>query len=1486
VHRMNPPRFTWSALIAPVVAAAWAAGGNGGTLALAAVEGQEKLPPLVVAIDVAPGDPHHRIFLDSRAPLSVAILGSADLDAEAIDPATVNLAGAPVLRTADGRWDAQALDVNGDGRKDLVLRVARPLARLDAQTLRVELWGSTSTGRMITGAAAVLPMERRVVPAESPLQKQPPVSARIEILDRAPSGGSDEKPGNALDVAILGSEALDASSIDPATVSLAGSPVLETDAGELAASLEDINGDARNDLVVRVSKALLRLSDAGREATLGGQLFSGRTILGTVALEDKDASSAIPPFVAEPAGTRTFSGTNTAAITINDGATASPYPSQIQVSGLTGSVGSVRVTLTGFTHGFPDDVDVLLVSPSGKAVTIMSDVGGSTAVTGLNLTLSDAGASAMPDAGPLASGTFTPTNIGAGDGFFGAPTPLASSALANFGNDTPNGTWSLYIVDDTGGGAGSVTGGWSLEIETYIGIGIAGPTINDAGPASLYPAAMTVGGWSGSIRHLSVFMTLTHSFPDDLDVLLVGPDGRSIVLMSDAGGGGDVSNLTLTFDDTAPGNAPDAGPLAATTYKPTNVDSADIFPSPAPAPWAGSALSIFNGGDPNGTWRLYVVDDAAGDTGLISSWGLFFSFDNNDHMNIPAGAPDVTGGPATFYPSTQTIEGRTGVIDRVAVHIRGFTSSFPDDVDVLLVGPGGQNIVLMSDVGASTDVAGLDLTFSDLAAVSLPDAAPLTSGTYLPTNFGAGDAFPAPAPVASAATSLNATFLGTNPNGEWRLYVTDDSSGDFGSWDGWSLDITTTSTFSGPPITVPSSGTSIPYPSTLVVSGVQGGVFTSLVHLRVTHTNPDDLDILLQGPHGESAVLMSDAGGSSTLSSKDLTFGEGIPPVPDNGPISGAFYGPTDVNDGPDNWPAPAPNPPGPASLSAFNGADPNGTWSLFTVDDAAGNSGSIVAWDLTTYSTGPALGSAEVANLRWSGKDTLLWDSAANASRYRLYRGNSIDLPGLQTSTIDSCLRATTDFLTTTTGPILTENPAGASVLWYLVRAENDTAGQGPAGYRRTSAGKSPAEIQNSSGVCASLGLGACRQALGTCTVVSESACSGLSGCYGGRNTSCTDTDGDRIPDAFEIGGCDPAVHDPCVFGTDPLNPDTDGDSIKDGDEVYGTAAGLNLPAMGVDPCRKDILVETDWVQAPAVDPDKNKINLNQVARLQAAFNVAPVMNPNGVTGIKLHIDYGQAPYGGGNSVLDPSGNDTVDVATSTLSGEINVIKGANFAANRNGYFHYVVMCDKYSFTGVYQNSSGLAELPGDDFIVAMGQWAIGDADGVGNTLMHELGHNLNLRHGGSNDVNYKANYNSLMNYNYQFCGVDWNFDGLPDGAADYSRGLYTSLNEASLDETKGLTGGGPPIDWNNNGIATDVAVARNINCRITNTFSNSVCGGHVKQTTTCGTTGSCGDSACNTYTDQNDWNALVYTGLSDADFENPNKEIISCQGFDSPKP
>jgi bacillolysin len=145
---------------------------------------------------------------------------------------------------------------------------------------------------------------------------------------------------------------------------------------------------------------------------------------------------------------------------------------------------------------------------------------------------------------------------------------------------------------------------------------------------------------------------------------------------------------------------------------------------------------------------------------------------------------------ATPYPSAINVSGLGGNITSVQVEVRGLTHSRPDDIDMLLVGPGGSHALLMSDAGGTNAISAVDLIFSD-SGVALPDSTTITTGVWRPTDYDTGsDAFSAPAPSGPYGSMLSA-FDGLGPNGTWNLFVRDDSSPDGGSIASWCLQITT-----------------------------------------------------------------------------------------------------------------------------------------------------------------------------------------------------------------------------------------------------------------------------------------------------------------------------------------------------------------------------------------------------------------------------------------------------------------------------------------------------------------------------------------------------------------------------------------------------------------------------------------------------------------------------------------------------------------------
>jgi len=171
-------------------------------------------------------------------------------------------------------------------------------------------------------------------------------------------------------------------------------------------------------------------------------------------------------------------------------------------------------------------------------------------------------------------------------------------------------------------------------------------------------------------------------------------------------------------------------------------------------------------------------------------------------------------------------------------------------------------------------------------------------------------------------------------------------------------------TFANPAvITIPDTGTT-PYPSPIVAAGVPllGGYDIDVSFFNLSHTFPDDLDILLTGPGGFSVMLMSDTGGSLDIVSVNLTFSDGSPLLPDSAQIVSGTFAPTNIG-ATDVMDAPAPVGPYGTTLNSFVG-DPNGTWNLWAVDDLGGDIGSMAGGWSITFSAVPAPGALALLGL------------------------------------------------------------------------------------------------------------------------------------------------------------------------------------------------------------------------------------------------------------------------------------------------------------------------------------------------------------------------------------------------------------------------------------------------------------------------------------------------------------------------------------------
>ena len=230
--------------------------------------------------------------------------------------------------------------------------------------------------------------------------------------------------------------------------------------------------------------------------------------------------------------------------------------------------------------------------------------------------------------------------------------------------------------------------------------------------------------------------------------------------------------------------------------------------------------------------------------------------------------------------------------------------------------------------------------------------------------------------------------------------------------------------------------------------------------------------------------------------------------------------------------------------------------------------------------------------------------------------------------------------------------------------------------------------------------------------------------------------------------------------FGTNPLNSDTDGDGLLDGWEVYGHQ-GLDLMSMGADPTRKDIFVECDYMDGQA--PRQEAIDI-----VVQSFDNSNV--PNGQcrnckkNGINLHVYIDEEIPTDTN--LDPVWDEFYQLKS--------------MSPERERIFHYCIW-------GVRHNggrSSGISDgIGSNNFLVTLGRNAT--VEQQAGTFMHQLGHNLGLRHGGKVDTDHKPNYVSVMNSTFQMIGV---YRNESFGHFDYTKQPGGWLDENRLNEYQGM--------------------------------------------------------------------------------------------------
>jgi Ca2+-binding RTX toxin-like protein len=296
-------------------------------------------------------------------------------------------------------------------------------------------------------------------------------------------------------------------------------------------------------------------------------------------------------------------------------------------------------------------------------------------------------------------------------------------------------------------------------------------------------------------------------------------------------------------------------------------------------------------------------------------------------------------------------------------------------------------------------------------------------------------------------------------------------------------------------------------------------------------------------------------------------------------------------------------------------------------------------------------------------------------------------------------------------------------------------------------------------------------------------------------------DTDGDILDNAWEQGP------DGLVI---PVTVDNNGDNVVDRIVEFVQPCDPACPS----PATKDLYVELDYMMGHRPDP-------NALEQLRQAF---------AANQINLHIQLDDeisdfqiaTPFPGTDT--NPGFNQLKERWFGTEV-ERNNPDAAHLLTGKRQAFHYGLIAHLREGA---ERSSGIAENPGNDFMVTLGSFrdGVGTPDQQAATIMHELGHNLNLDHGGDDDVNCKPNYLSVMSYSKQFANFDSN------RVIDFSKGTLPPLDENALAEFAGI--GAPntaeqsvvygtpsgvktapannsPIDWNGDGTITPATATPN---------------------------------------------------------------------------
>jgi len=275
----------------------------------------------------------------------------------------------------------------------------------------------------------------------------------------------------------------------------------------------------------------------------------------------------------------------------------------------------------------------------------------------------------------------------------------------------------------------SITGTWTLEIHDWW-------PFADNGTLNAWSLLIDVGAVGEGILNLSQEL---YNIGNMVEITVLDGNHTGPMTVSISTSGGDTETVELR--ESSPGN------YVAWIPTSSGLPSAD-----------NGQLDVAHG--QQFTVRYLDQDNGSGGSAELTKTAKISKREEFASSDIPVGIPDLD----TVF-STIEISNR-GTIADLEVSL-DLTHSWDSDLDVFLIAPDGTRIELFSNVGGAGD--NFRKTFLDDAAeTSIVDGMAPFMGTFRP----------------EASLEI---LAGLSLTGTWTLEITDDTAGDIGTLDSWSL---------------------------------------------------------------------------------------------------------------------------------------------------------------------------------------------------------------------------------------------------------------------------------------------------------------------------------------------------------------------------------------------------------------------------------------------------------------------------------------------------------------------------------------------------------------------------------------------------------------------------------------------------------------------------------------------------------------------------